>query len=69
MAVAAGFNHSLGITKTGRLFSWGYNRKGMLGRKQNIEYLPFEIFAKPAKIPNIDDMIQKGESKIEEMIS
>ena len=30
--VFASFNHSLALSKTGKLYSWGYSGKGILGR-------------------------------------
>jgi len=33
VSVCAGFNHSLAQSKTGKLYSWGYKGKGLLGRK------------------------------------
>jgi alpha-tubulin suppressor-like RCC1 family protein len=35
LMVAAGYNHSIALTKNGKfgkIFSWGYNGKGVLGR-------------------------------------
>jgi alpha-tubulin suppressor-like RCC1 family protein len=33
LVVKAGFNHSLALSKNGKLFSWGYKGKGLLGRR------------------------------------
>jgi alpha-tubulin suppressor-like RCC1 family protein len=30
--VIASFNHSLALSKTGKLYTWGYSGKGILGR-------------------------------------
>ena len=30
--VFASFNHSLALSKTGKLYTWGYSGKGLLGR-------------------------------------
>jgi hypothetical protein len=30
--VVASFNHSLALSKTGKLYTWGYSGKGILGR-------------------------------------
>ena len=31
--VIAGYNHSMAVTKTGHIFTWGYAGFGLLGRK------------------------------------
>lgn len=31
--VVASFNHSLALSKTGKLYTWGYSGKGILGRQ------------------------------------
>uniref|UniRef100_T1JE11 RCC1-like domain-containing protein n=1 Tax=Strigamia maritima TaxID=126957 RepID=T1JE11_STRMM len=41
-AIAAGIRHSLATTENGRIFSWGDNRKGQLGRQDDSK-LPREI--------------------------
>ena len=30
--VCAGFNHSMALSKSGKVYSWGYGGKGLLGR-------------------------------------
>ena len=30
--VCAGFNHSMALSKSGKVYSWGYSGKGLLGR-------------------------------------
>ena len=32
LQVCAGFNHSMALSKSGKVYSWGYSGKGLLGR-------------------------------------
>lgn len=42
-SVYASYNHSMALTKTGRVLTWGYNGKCILGRARKIEeHLPIE---------------------------
>ena len=42
--VSAGYNHSMCLTRTGKIYTWGYNGKGILGRKKGLEgHLALEI--------------------------
>jgi len=51
------------LTRTGKIYSWGYNGKGILGRQKGVEeHLALEImngeFA--ARVPLYDELIQRG---------
>lgn len=64
--VAAGYNHSLALSKSGKVYSWGYNGKGILGRIRMIEeHLPLEIGTRAgdfiAKVPITEELVQRGE--------
>jgi len=66
LQVAAGYNHSMGLSRIGKGYTWGYAGKGLLGRPKEIEnYLPLEIGASPGefsvKLPNLEEMVQRGE--------
>lgn len=42
--VVASYNHSLALARSGKLYSWGYSGKGILGRIKKIEeHLPLEL--------------------------
>jgi alpha-tubulin suppressor-like RCC1 family protein len=46
--VAASYNHSLAVSKNGKVFTWGFSGKGVLGRQRKIEeYLPIETGFSP----------------------
>ena len=40
---AAGFNHSVALSKTGKAYSWGYSGKGLLGRHEKNDRLPLPV--------------------------
>ena len=40
--VLAGYNHSMAVTKSGKVYTWGYTGFGVLGRK-GIENIPVQI--------------------------
>lgn len=41
--VAAGFNHSVSLSKSGKAYSWGYSGKGLLGRQEKNDRLPLPV--------------------------
>jgi len=49
-SVSVGKDHSLGINKRGRVFSWGSSTKGILGREDMIPYVA-ETTAFPTPMP------------------
>lgn len=40
--VIAGYNHSLAVTSDGRVYTWGYDGSGLLGRK-GVQHIPVAI--------------------------
>ena len=61
--MSAGFNHSMCLSKSGKVYTWGYNGRGLLGRLKGFEeHLPIEVFGEfQGKIPNFDEIIQRGD--------
>ena len=41
--VVAGFNHSMALSKSGKVYSWGYSGKGLLGRAIDTKTKPNTI--------------------------
>jgi len=65
--IVAAFNHSLALGKQGRVFTWGYNGKDLLGRKEGPENIPLDLEGFVAKVPKPGEVIQKREQKEEEV--
>ena len=60
ISVYASYNHSMALTRSGRVLTWGYNGKCILGRARKIEeHLPIETgFIQGelvAKVPKTSD--------------
>ncbi len=51
VAVAAGFDHSLALSKDGTVWAWGYNEVGQLGNGSNIDS------SIPVKVEGIDNAV------------
>jgi hypothetical protein len=63
--VFASYNHSMALTKFGKVVTWGYNGKCILGRARKVEeHLPIETGYTPgelvAKVPKLTDDQAKG---------
>lgn len=74
MAVNASYNHSMALSKTGKVYSWGFSGKGTLGRIRKIdEHLPLEIGFKSnefqGRVPLNYDFSSKTDSKQDQVVS
>jgi alpha-tubulin suppressor-like RCC1 family protein len=53
----------MALSKTGKIYTWGFNGKFLLGRPRNQEeHLPLEVGSGDliAKVPNLDDIMLRG---------
>lgn len=41
--VAAGYNHSMAVTRQGRVYTWGYSGFSVLGRTKEVQNVPIAI--------------------------
>lgn len=48
-SIAAGDTHTLAVSRTGKLYSWGFNEQGQLGHGDDIDELRPTVVAKVAK--------------------
>lgn len=55
--MAAGFSHSLALTKDKEVYAWGSNTSGQLGIGNNEQGRPKPDQDKPVKIPNFDKVV------------
>ncbi len=56
------------LSRSGKVYSWGYNGRKILGREKGFEeHIPLEIGYSPGefygKIPAFDELIQRGDQK------